>query len=179
MDNLSALTIREAAPEDYSEVAKIHVDVWRSAYKGILPDTLLENLSYENRLAMRESWLQDPQRFSLLAVLDGEMVGFCDGGPSRHRNYARGEIYAIYLRPIAQRSGIGRKLMESAQKCLKDLGLEEHVILALQANKTACQFYESLGYSHIETIPADIDGIIYQENVYVWHPAGQKDTQSR
>lgn len=170
MSKIASLTIREATSEDYPDVAKIHVDVWRSAYKGILPDKLLENLSYEKRLTMRQNWLQEPQRFSLVALLGTEIVGFCDAGPSRYTNYASGEIYAIYLLPIAQRRGIGQQLMKYAHKRLQCSGFNEYVVLALQNNKPACQFYERLGYRHIDTIPADIDGITYKENVYVYYP---------
>lgn len=40
---------RKAALEDAPGIANVHVDSWRSTYKGIVPDTYLASLSYENQ----------------------------------------------------------------------------------------------------------------------------------
>lgn len=45
---------------------------------------------------------------------DGDVIGFCSGGPSRRPAYAaQSEIYAIYLMPGFERRGIGRRLFEN------------------------------------------------------------------
>ncbi len=43
------MIIRKAELKDISGIAKVHVDSWRTTYKGIVPDSFLDNLSYENR----------------------------------------------------------------------------------------------------------------------------------
>jgi len=41
------MIIREATHNDIPALAKVHVDTWRTAYRGIMPDEYLANLSYE------------------------------------------------------------------------------------------------------------------------------------
>jgi hypothetical protein len=40
---------REATYSDIPAIARVHVDTWRSAYSGIVPDEVLTDLSYEKR----------------------------------------------------------------------------------------------------------------------------------
>lgn len=41
--------IREATLSDACGIAKVHVDTWRTAYKGIINDEFLNELSYDKR----------------------------------------------------------------------------------------------------------------------------------
>jgi hypothetical protein len=43
------MTVREAIYTDIPAIARVHVDAWRSTYKGIFSDEYLANLSYEKR----------------------------------------------------------------------------------------------------------------------------------
>jgi len=43
------MIIRKAKLDDATGIAKVHVDSWRTTYKGIIPDDFLNNLSYEQR----------------------------------------------------------------------------------------------------------------------------------
>ena len=37
------MTIREAGPEDVHDMARVRVDTWRAAYRGIVPDLFRED----------------------------------------------------------------------------------------------------------------------------------------
>jgi hypothetical protein len=41
--------IREATMTDVAAIARVHVESWRTTYKGLLPDDYLANLTYEQR----------------------------------------------------------------------------------------------------------------------------------
>jgi hypothetical protein len=45
---MSVFTIRNAHQNDAAGMAKVHVDTWRAAYQGIIPDNFLETLSYQS-----------------------------------------------------------------------------------------------------------------------------------
>ena len=47
--------IRKANIEDAMGIAKVHVDSWRTTYKGIVPEVFLENLSYDEKGAELEA----------------------------------------------------------------------------------------------------------------------------
>lgn len=42
-------TIRASCIEDAPGIARVHVDSWRTTYKGIVPDKFLADISYERR----------------------------------------------------------------------------------------------------------------------------------
>jgi hypothetical protein len=46
---MSMETIRTAQREDAADIARVHIDCWRTTYKGIFPDALLAGLSYKGR----------------------------------------------------------------------------------------------------------------------------------
>jgi HAD superfamily hydrolase (TIGR01509 family) len=39
--------VREATPADAGAIARVHIESWRSTYRGIVPDEYLESLSHE------------------------------------------------------------------------------------------------------------------------------------
>lgn len=43
------MNIRKANRDDAPGIAKVHVDSWRTTYKGIIPQSFLDELSYEQR----------------------------------------------------------------------------------------------------------------------------------
>ena len=46
---LTRMHIREANVPDAADIAKVHVDSWRTTYTGVVPDEYLAQLSYEQR----------------------------------------------------------------------------------------------------------------------------------
>ena len=49
----SEVTIRPAEISDALGIARVHVNAWRETYKGIIPDSVLDALSYEELTAQR------------------------------------------------------------------------------------------------------------------------------
>lgn len=47
------MQIRKATLQDAEAIARVHVDSWKTTYKGIIPDNVLNNLSYTQRT---EQW---------------------------------------------------------------------------------------------------------------------------
>ncbi len=91
------MRIREAVLEDAEGIARVHVDSWRTTYKGIVSETVLQQLSYEQRA---ENWRRGIGKNALYVAEDesGRIVGFATGGKERTGNYdVDGELYAIYL----------------------------------------------------------------------------------
>lgn len=143
------MRIRAARPDDSAELARVHVDTWRTAYRAILPADFLDALSYEVREQRWRTSLAeaDPQQFTLLVEDDaGSAVGFVRGGPERDQIAGYdGEIYAIYLRSGFHRRGIGRQLMAAGAKQLAGRGFNAALVWVLAANGQARAFYEALG----------------------------------
>ena len=103
------MNIRKAKAEDAAEIAKVHVDSWRTTYKNIVSDEFLERMSYEERENMWKRIFQSTGGEPCVYVTekDGEIVGFASGGKERSGNYPDfdSELYAIYLLAEVRRMG--------------------------------------------------------------------------
>jgi ribosomal protein S18 acetylase RimI-like enzyme len=129
--------IRAALADDASAIAHVHVDSWRTTYKGILPDDTLANLSHERREAYwRKEILKEnaPERV-FIAEIDGQVIGFASCGPERtnHPDYT-GELYAIYLFQQNQGHGIGRALTHAVTNYLQEQGYAGMLVWVLEHN---------------------------------------------
>ncbi len=81
------VTIREAVPADAPAIARVHVDVWRTTYRGIVPDDYPRTLPYKDRESMwtRVLTATDSQVVFVAEDEHGEVIGFANGGPERSR----------------------------------------------------------------------------------------------
>ncbi len=137
--------IREAGVADAAAIAKAHVDTWRSSYRGVVPDSVLVGLTYDDREARRRERLSGHGRGLLVAEDDGGVVGFAGGGRERSGapEYA-GELYALYVLPDRQRQGVGRLLTAATARELVERDMRSMLVWAL-ADSPYRRFYESLG----------------------------------
>lgn len=163
--------IRQAVYEDAEGIAFVHVNSWRSTYKGVVSDDYLNGLTIETR---KKNWQKNFHTINSCVVVavdeTGKIVGFASGGPEQthHPKYYRtGEVYAIYLLESFQRKGIGKQLIKAILDHLDDLGLEQLLIWALEDN-TYRLFYEQIGGSVIERTTIEMDRKRYTEIGYGW-----------
>jgi GNAT superfamily N-acetyltransferase len=143
------VTIRESGPEDARAIAEVHVASWRQAYRGFIPDPVLDDLSIEERESVWRQGLGDEEPgTALVAEERGRVVGFVGFGPSRSFDDppSVGEIYALYLHPENQRRGIGRRLLEAALDVMARDGFQDATLWVLDSNSGARRFYQALGW---------------------------------
>jgi ribosomal protein S18 acetylase RimI-like enzyme len=160
----SELRIREADEADALEIAKIHVDCWRTTYKNIVPDEKLDGLSYGNSEAKWKDFFTqktDSLHKILLCSINGQPAGFCAGGLKR-KNSKRtegydGEIKAIYILKQHQKKGAGKKLLESFEEIFTKNGIYSYIIWVLKENDSK-NFYKKLGGKLITTKIYEIGG---------------------
>lgn len=141
--------IRPARVEDASTTACIRVRGWQAAYRGQVPDQLLDSLSVEHdtiRFADHVGHLAADRRV-WVAESNGEVVGFASTGPSRDEDAAgAGEVYAIYVRPDLYGNGIGAGLLAHAARDLAGQGYVRAILWTLESNAAAQRFYERAGW---------------------------------
>jgi ribosomal protein S18 acetylase RimI-like enzyme len=148
-DRPFSVLIRHALVEDAPLTATIRVQGWQTAYRGQLPDQLLDSLSIEYdtvRFADHVGHLPADRRV-WVADAGGEVVGFASTGPSRDEDAAEaGEVYAIYVRPDLCGNGIGTRLLAHAATDLADRGYRRAILWTLETNARAQRFYERAGW---------------------------------
>lgn len=154
------MTIRAARLGDARAIAEVHVASWRWAYEGRLTSATLDALSVDERETMWSRALADPEpgQGCFVAEEAGRIVGFAGfgafkddptirGGPvGAKQDEHVGELYALYLLRDAQGSGVGRALLEVAQRELLAAGFERATLWVLEDNDLARRFYERAGW---------------------------------
>jgi len=144
-----AATIRSGTVADARAIATVHVASWRWAYRGALPDDLLDDLSVEEREPGWRSVLDDGATITLVAVRGDHVVGFANGGASRDDDAEAsiGEILSIYVTQQEAGAGTGRALLVAIQDGLRGRGFEGATLWVLETNARARTFYERQGWA--------------------------------
>jgi len=169
---IERLLIRRGVVDDAKEASRMHAETWRTSYRGLMPDELLDGLAddrWENgwRRAFES---MDPTRVVHVAELGGRIAGFAGGGRARTGappGYV-GEVYALYVRPAHQRQGIGRALLRAVTEGLVERRLTPIVIWTLFGNPGSRAFYEALGGTVIADKREPFDGYELHEVAYGW-----------
>lgn len=161
--------VRPAEIADAAAIARVHVETWRTAYRGLLPDDFLAALDeagYEQRWART---LKDGAGRVYVAEDGGNVVGFASGGPERAGEDAyAGELYAIYVLQGSQGHGHGRALVRAVEQALREMNLGNMIVWVLRDNHPARHFYERLGGVYVRTQPITIGSALLQEVSYGW-----------
>ncbi len=101
---------------------------------------------------LRRRQAEDPSRETLLAVVDGQVVGMVEiavvltgvaGGAMRR---IRSADLGIAVLPEWRNKGIGEQLMHAAEAWARERGAERVILDLSAANEGARRFYERLGY---------------------------------
>lgn len=145
-----AVIIREPSKNDTRGLAEVHVRSWQAAYRGQLPDDILDNLSVEQREKQWHLTLNSPSNKVLVAEAEQRIVAFISFGPVRDGGLDKssvGEVYAIYALEEFWDQGIGRKLMEASLAALRDMNCSRVKIWLLETNQRAISFYQKFGFS--------------------------------
>lgn len=166
------MKIREAVPGDAAGIARVHVESWRTTYRGVVPQAFLDGLSVEHRTRWWDGMFARADRRRCVFVAeddDGQVIGFAFAGPeSRGDRVYTGEVYAIYLLARHQRRGIGRRLMGAAVERLAALDMQSMLLWVLAENHPSRRFYEAIGGQELRTEPIEIGGAELEEAAYGW-----------
>lgn len=146
---IQPMQVRQATISDAHQIAHIHVASWRAAYRGQIPDEVLDNLDVEKRAAFWNTRLTQQPRGVLVVESNRQIFGFCDLIPSRDEDANRksvGEIAAIYVDPDRWRNGAGQALCRRALEAARLEPFTAVTLWCLASNLAARSFYEKMGF---------------------------------
>ena len=112
----SSLIVRPARREDVAQIARVNVQCWQETYRGLKPDTVLDDPGF--LVARERFWntaLTDKRfRENRVAVADrdGELVGIAMSGPplDARAAWAR-QLYVLYVHAADHGTGAGPALL--------------------------------------------------------------------
>lgn len=167
--------IRQARLADAEGIARAHTASWRTSYRGLLPDRVLDQLDVDQRAASWRRVLEDRSISTLVAydTTHHDIVGVCDAGRTRStrgNTACAAEIYRFYLEHHARRHGLGREMFERQTAWMRDQHLRSLVIWVLETNHHARRFYEAMGGRAGARVPSSVSGFPVLEQAYVWDP---------
>lgn len=165
--------VRVATLTDVPGIARVHVDSWRTTYAGLMPDTILANISLEKRTRMMEGFIRSQPENAITFVAEESegIVGFAQCGPNRESKIDsafEGELYGIYLLCEWQGKGLGKQLVQAVSRFLLSHRLESMIVWVLASNQPACIFYKALGGVFVREREIDIQGHAMIESSFGW-----------
>ncbi|TPR23157.1 GNAT family N-acetyltransferase [Apilactobacillus timberlakei] len=142
----SDTVIRQCKKDDnFMDISKLYLKTWQTAYKNILPKSLLDKMNLET-WKPKKRW-----KDTIIATKDNKIVGVCSFGKIRHSNDCKfGEIYPLYIDPEQQKLGIGKRIINKAIKDLIKSNYEKILLWVIYNNYSAINFYKKMGLSQIE-----------------------------
>jgi GNAT superfamily N-acetyltransferase len=178
--NITA-TIRRASAGDARAIARVHVECWRSAYAGIIPDKVMVDMSVDDKAAFwRRMVLRAGAREAVLIASVAEsgdsrsdLVGFASSGPADRRagGYVPpgfdGEVQTLYVLPDWQEQGLGRALLCGSFRALRRAGFRSAFVWVLAQNQSRF-FYEAMGARRIGERTETLWGVELPEIAYGW-----------
>ncbi|WP_269758449.1 hypothetical protein [Thalassobacillus sp. C254] len=90
------MKIKKASEEDVIGIARIYVDCWKTTYHGLVPQSYLDGLSYEDAEKNGFNFLNtENEPFIFIAISEkGNIVGFASGNSIDDENFG-GELQAF------------------------------------------------------------------------------------
>ena len=166
------LTFREAGSADWEAVAALHIESWRSAYRGMLHDAYLDRDIEAERRAIWHARLTGEPRPDQIVVVAEDDAGF-----AALACILAGEdpgwgslIDNLHVRPDLKRGGLGRLVLaEAARRVSAAHAATPLHLTVLEANDAAQRAYESWGGTLAERLDAHLpDGQALPVLRYSW-----------
>lgn len=188
-----SFTIRPATPADMPNVGAMQHACWMHAYRGLLDDSFLAQLSpdgiagYHGRHFDASGKHAAPgMPFFVAEASDiqgrpNPILGMVRGGPTRAKSASGDtvppevvarfpfELFGIHVAYDLHRSGIGRALFAAYARAGRALGHNSMVLWVLSDNGPAIAFYKSLGGKPVGNSPLTLGAKVYPQTAYGWH----------
>lgn len=136
--------VREPRIDEAKALAAVHVQAWKEAYTGILPEQLWNESAMQTRVNSWRQMLGDQahRKRTRVAELDGVIVGIAQVGDPREDDVdVDVELYMMYL--LAEHQGNG-----TATRMLSELlGQKSASLWVLEDNPRAHAFYAKHGFA--------------------------------
>ncbi len=156
--------IRKANIDDKSAIARIYVNSWKFAYKGIVPQDYLDSLSVDEYM---ERLKDQTELDEFLLVLNGDVVGLAKIIECRDDDLcSEAEIQTIYFLPEFIGRGYGNLLLKWMIEYAGSIGYKNIVVWVLTENKRARKAYERVGFQKDKVKLVTIGGKELRETRY-------------
>ncbi|TDN43685.1 ribosomal protein S18 acetylase RimI-like enzyme [Curtobacterium flaccumfaciens] len=164
------ITVRPAVPSDAAAMARVHVASWRSTYRGLMPDAMLDDPGFWARREGFWTTALTDERFATNRVAvaddDGEVIGIAMSGPVANAESEVRHLYVLYLLDGHHGSGAGSALLDAVLE-----PSDPAALWVADPNPRAQAFYRKHGFVFDGT--EQVDGGVRERRMV--RPAGRQD----
>jgi ribosomal protein S18 acetylase RimI-like enzyme len=137
------VTLERARAADAPALAEIFLRCWRTSYRGVVADDIVDALEPES---LRHWWAALIGGGDVVvARVEGAAVGMIRFGADPD-DPSRGHVFSLYVDPAAAGGGVGRTLLEEAVRELAARGFRSATLWVFAANERALRFYRAAGW---------------------------------
>ncbi len=137
-----AFNVRKARLSDIQEIALIHVQSWKSAFKGLMPDRYINSYTLVDRETEWLSILDSGSESVIIAEENNKLVGFLSF--SKNVNFLY--LSKLYLCPSIYGKGVGCLLMKQLESDAQLACIDLIRLYVLDSNQSAIKFYSKQGF---------------------------------
>lgn len=166
---MNTFTIREAGPADAENIGSLHAQSWKTAYRGLLPDSYLDNnLVAERKKYWSEKFpLLSAKEFVLVAENEKGIIGFAAVMDKPDKGYDA-LLDNLHVQPDIKGQGIGGALLKAVASNLIRTGRKNFYLWVLKGNTPAEKFYKAKGGEPYDHSTAVFGGVVVSETRFVW-----------
>lgn len=168
---MKGIIIRNIEEKDIPSVADIKINGWRTAYKGIIDDKVLNSMNRNERIEKIRRNYKD--NGFIVAELNSEVVGFCNYIDTN--KFTQGisdidcELLALYVKPDLKYNGIGTKLFQFVMNEFKSKSKTKMILWCLKDNEPSKKFYTKMGGEIIKERTIEIEEKNYYEVGFIYN----------
>lgn len=144
---MGEVIIRKVKREDIEQVVDIQVTGWQTAYRGIIDDEYLNNMSREEKIKKRQKDFNE--NGFIVAEIEDKVIGFCRYSDTNKYEIEKEnidcELLALYVRYEYKYMGVGTKLFTFVKDKFKEMNKKKMIIWCLKENESAKKFYTKMG----------------------------------
>ncbi|WP_102143585.1 GNAT family N-acetyltransferase [Mycobacterium hubeiense] len=141
------MEIRAARSTDIAEIAPFFRAIVADGESYTYPDDLTDD-------EIRDAWLAPPPGHTIVAVVDGTVVGTARMGPNKPGRGDHVGTASFMVDPASSARGVGRAMAEWVIRWHRENGYKAIQFNAVvETNVAAVRLWESLGFRIIGTVP--------------------------
>jgi GNAT superfamily N-acetyltransferase len=160
------ITLRKATREDFHNIREVATLSRLHSFKHFMMEDEVESeVEQYYSDSVLEGIIDNPDNAIFLAERGGHLLGYLTALPKDRRGRPR--ILQFYVRPDAQRQGVGELLYERALSFLHDAGIREVFVNTIGENVIGRRFYEKKGAILIQEYDSIWDGKTHTIVVYL------------
>lgn len=165
------IIIRNIEEKDIPYIVDIQINGWKTAYKGIIDDNILNTMNRDEKIEKRRKDYQ--QNGFIVAESNHEVIGFCRYIDSNKFTQEIAsidcELLALYVRPGLKNHGIGTKLFQFVVNEFKKKNRTQMILWCLKDNEKSKKFYTKMGGKIIKERVIEIGKEKYSEVAFIYN----------